>query len=209
MTVQNQTFDVKVRLQPAVRLINRALKKIAPVTEPAAMRGRLPRITQVLALALQFQEMLDRGDIRVHADLARLGAAVGDLGLSSPPAGPETEAVTRSAPAEPSSGAAVARPARGTPAERRQAAGALLATWTAVARDLAVVAAGSRSAVRDAALLEDLEAVSARLPPGSVVAFLGRLVRAAELLEGNANPELLVDVLVLAWPHASAPLAGR
>jgi hypothetical protein len=73
MTVQNQTFDVKVRLQPAVRQINRAPKQIAPAADPATRRGRLPRITQVLAMALQFQEMIDRGEIRRHADLARLG----------------------------------------------------------------------------------------------------------------------------------------
>ena len=97
------------------------------------------------------------------------------------------------------------RPARGTPAERRQAAEALLAAWTAVARDLAVVAAGSRTAVRDPALLDDLEATAGRIPPGSAVAFLGRLARAFELLEANANPELLVDVLVLAWPRAAGP----
>jgi hypothetical protein len=94
-----------------------------------------------------------------------------------------------------------ARVARGTPAERRRAADALLATWTAVVRDLAVVAAGSRSAVRDVALLEDLEAVAARVPRDAPAAFLARLARAADLLEGNANPELLVDVLVLAWPR--------
>jgi hypothetical protein len=73
MTVQNQTFDVKVRLQPAVRQINRAPKQIAPAADPATRRGRLPRITQVLAMALQFQEVIDRGEIRRHADLARLG----------------------------------------------------------------------------------------------------------------------------------------
>lgn len=73
MTVQNNGFEVKVRLQPTVRQINRAPKKIAPAGEPAAKRGRLPRITQVLALALQFQEMIERGEIRRHADLARLG----------------------------------------------------------------------------------------------------------------------------------------
>jgi hypothetical protein len=33
----------------------------------------MPRITQVLALALQFQELIDRGEIRRHAALARLG----------------------------------------------------------------------------------------------------------------------------------------
>ena len=73
MTVQNSRFEVKVRLQPTVRQINRAPKKIAPAAEPVAKRGRLPRITQVLAMALQFQEMIDRGEIRRHADLARLG----------------------------------------------------------------------------------------------------------------------------------------
>ena len=73
MTVQNQTFDVKVRLQPAVRQINRVPKQIASAADPAAKRGRLPRITQVLAMALQFQEMIGRGEIRRHADLARLG----------------------------------------------------------------------------------------------------------------------------------------
>jgi hypothetical protein len=36
-------------------------------------RGRFPRITQVLAMALQFQEMIGRGEIQRHADLARLG----------------------------------------------------------------------------------------------------------------------------------------
>ena len=73
MTVQNQTFDVKVRLQPAVRQINRTPKQIVPTADPTVKRGRLPRITQVLAIALQFQEMINRGDIRRHADLARLG----------------------------------------------------------------------------------------------------------------------------------------
>jgi hypothetical protein len=73
MTVQNSRFEVKVRLQPTVRQINRAPKKIAPTAVPIAGRGQLPRITQVLALALQFQEMIDRGEIRRCADLARLG----------------------------------------------------------------------------------------------------------------------------------------
>jgi len=36
-------------------------------------RGHLPRITQVLALAIQFQDMIQRGEARDYADLARLG----------------------------------------------------------------------------------------------------------------------------------------
>lgn len=97
--------------------------------------------------------------------------------------------------------APAAAPTRGSPAERRAAAEALLGTWTSVARDLAVVRAGSRAAVHDVALLEDLEAVAVRITEDAPVRFLGRLARASELLEGNANPELLVDVLVLAWPQ--------
>ena len=40
---------------------------------PGARRGRFPRITQVLALALQLQEMIDDGEIRSYTDLTRLG----------------------------------------------------------------------------------------------------------------------------------------
>jgi hypothetical protein len=53
------------------------------------------------------------------------------------------------------------------------------------------------------ALVDDLEATAARIPAGAVPAFLARLARAAQLLEANANPELVVDVLVLAWPRAA------
>ena len=73
MTITNKRFEVKFQLQPTVRQMNRAPRKIKVVAGPAASRGRLPRITQVLALALQFQEMIDRGEIHQHADLARLG----------------------------------------------------------------------------------------------------------------------------------------
>lgn len=73
MTVQSKNFEVKVQLQPTVRQINRAPKRMALAAEPASKRGRLPRITQVLALALQFQEMIDGREIRSYTDLTRLG----------------------------------------------------------------------------------------------------------------------------------------
>jgi hypothetical protein len=72
-----------------------------------------------------------------------------------------------------------------------------------VARDLAVVAAGGRGRAVDLALMDDLEAAAARIPVGAAPAFLARLARAAQLLEANANPELIVDVLVLAWPRVA------
>ena len=73
MTVRNSEFEVKVRLQPTVRQIGRAPKQPAARAKTDVKFGRFPRITQVLAMAIQFQDMIGRGEIRRHADLARLG----------------------------------------------------------------------------------------------------------------------------------------
>jgi hypothetical protein len=43
-----------------------------PVT-PATPHNRLPRITRLMALAIKFQEMVDRGEVRDYAELALLG----------------------------------------------------------------------------------------------------------------------------------------
>ena len=39
----------------------------------AESRSRIPRITRLMALAIKFQHMVDRGEVRDYADLARLG----------------------------------------------------------------------------------------------------------------------------------------
>jgi hypothetical protein len=39
----------------------------------AGSRSRTPRITRLMALAIKFQDMVDRGEVRDYADLARLG----------------------------------------------------------------------------------------------------------------------------------------
>ena len=57
------TVDVQV----TVKLRGRA----KPAREPAA--PRMPRITRLMALAIKFQEMVDRKEVRDYADLARLG----------------------------------------------------------------------------------------------------------------------------------------
>lgn len=36
-------------------------------------RPQIPRITRLMALAIKFQEMVERGEVRDYADLARLG----------------------------------------------------------------------------------------------------------------------------------------
>jgi hypothetical protein len=130
------------------------------------------------------------------ADVARTGVdpwVSGDRPAEPEPAAPQPADVV----------AEVAKAARSSPAERRVAARALLETWGAVARDLAVVAAGGRERAVDLALIEDLETAAGLIRPGAAPAFLARLARCAELLDANANPELVVDVLVLAWPDAA------
>jgi DNA polymerase-3 subunit delta' len=102
---------------------------------------------------------------------------------------------------EPASGAK----RRQTPAERRDAARALIDAWRVVARDLAVAAAGGRRELRDAALLEETGDVAGRLAPGAAVAFLARLDETERLVEDNAGPELAVDTLLLAWPRTVQP----
>jgi hypothetical protein len=66
-------FEVRFKLRPAVREIQRAEQATEPAVTAARKTGRYPRAAQVLALALQFQEMIDRGEVRDYADLARLG----------------------------------------------------------------------------------------------------------------------------------------
>lgn len=93
------------------------------------------------------------------------------------------------------------------PAERRRAARQLLDVWRDVARDLTLAGLGGRRELRDPALIEELEVAAARVPSGAVAAFLVRLDRIAELVAGNANPELALDVLVLAWPSPGRAVA--
>jgi len=176
---------------------------LAAAPEAVAAREELARsLLDLAALGTADRLLAGRDLLARAADLARTGGAPGEA------PGSAAEGVAAAAPGDPEADPG-ARPARGTPAERRLAAAALLATWTAVARDLAVTAAGAGAAARDTALLDDLRAVAGAVTPDACVAFLGRLVRAAELLEGNANPELLVDTLVLAWPHAHAAGTAR
>jgi DNA polymerase-3 subunit delta' len=95
-----------------------------------------------------------------------------------------------------------AEPAAGkvSAAERRRAIATLIDLWREVARDLECASRGATGAIRDVALLEDLERAAAGLPPGAAAEALARLVRAGELLDVNVTPELLLDVLLVRWP---------
>jgi len=94
-------------------------------------------------------------------------------------------------------------PVRVPASDRRRAAQALVAIWLDIARDLALAERGDLRAVRDPALLDDLEVAVGRSRPDPA-AFMGRLGRAGEMLEGNVSPELVLDVLALAWTPAGS-----
>ena len=68
-----KTFEIEFQLKPSVRALNRPSDEQPSETVGRSRFDRYPRIVQVVALAIHFQDMLDRGEIRNHADLARLG----------------------------------------------------------------------------------------------------------------------------------------
>ena len=104
--------------------------------------------------------------------------------------------------------------ARASAVDRRRAAAQLLDAWRALAIDLARARLGDDGRMHDPGLLEEVREAAGQLPAGSLEAFVAELARAEEVLDGNANPELTVDVLALAWPRleetaASGPAADR
>jgi DNA polymerase III delta' subunit len=111
---------------------------------------------------------------------------------------PGAEAAEASADDVPAEGAGSGK---ATAADRRRALGLLLDLWRDLARDLACAQRGAAGSIRDVALLEELQAAARRLPPGAAGEALNRIVRAGELLEVNATPELVLDVLLVRWPR--------
>ena len=74
MKTENGRMQVTVRLQPTVRQIQRNPGKLAAVIEPTVRQGAIPRIARAVALAIHFQQMIERGEVRTYTDLARLAA---------------------------------------------------------------------------------------------------------------------------------------
>ncbi len=146
-------------------------------------------------------------------DLLAQAMTLGKL-LEPPPAGVAPAPRARSgraraateeapAPADTADGAAESTEEPGgtkaTAAERRKALVLLLEIWRDLARDLACVQGGATHSVRETALLEELEATASAIPAGAAGATLARLIRAGELLDVNATPELVLDVLLVRW----------
>ena len=73
MKQESKIFEIEFHLKPAVRAIDRPADEKPNGGSVRRRFDRYPRIVQVVALAIHFQDMLDRGEVRNHADLARLG----------------------------------------------------------------------------------------------------------------------------------------
>ena len=174
----------------------------ASATDAVTIRDELVRSTLDLLRASRAERLA-----AARTMVARAGELAGLLaGIDAPDAEAPAARGRRSTnpPPDPMDGAEVHEgsdaPARLPAAERRRALAALLELWRDLARDLAV-ARVSPAGVRDPAMLEELDAAALGLNGSDVAAFLERLVRASELLDNNVAPELLLDVLVLAWPR--------
>jgi len=61
---------IPVRQSGRAKAMEKVRGPAAPVPPPLP---RIPRVTRLMALAIKFQDMVDRGEVRDYADLARLG----------------------------------------------------------------------------------------------------------------------------------------
>jgi len=61
---------IPVRQNGRAKAMEKARGPAAPVPPPSP---RIPRVTRLMALAIKFEEIVDRGEVRDYADLARLG----------------------------------------------------------------------------------------------------------------------------------------
>jgi DNA polymerase-3 subunit delta' len=161
-----------------------------PSMRLAAARAAIPRavaLTAALAVA-------DPAAAAARPPRRRGGAA---STVTAPP--------VEAADDEAAEGAEEGAPARSLPAsERRRAVEFVLGLWSDVARDVVLVGSGGSRSVHDTVLLEELTMIAAAIEPGAAAAFLARSARSVELLAANVSPELLLDALVLAWPHRAS-----
>ena len=68
--------NLTVRCQVHFRRGNRGQLELKVGAEPqpvAAPAGRVPKLARLMALAIKFQCMLERGDVKDQAELARVG----------------------------------------------------------------------------------------------------------------------------------------
>jgi hypothetical protein len=187
----------------------------ATAPEAEAIRNELSRTLLDLLRAGPAARLLAAKDL-----IGRAGALAALLAPAAAPVAATPARVrargTRAAAIQPADGVAAAVGDEAPPAapdeplakvsasERRRALALLLDAWRDLARDLALAQLGATGDVRDVALLEELAAAARALPDGAAATALARLVRAAELVDANVSPELVLDVVMLRWPRIRA-----
>jgi DNA polymerase III delta' subunit len=170
--------------------------------------GRHERLISVRALmnsAAALEAALDAGRKGGEKVGARAGDGASEAGAPATgrrrkKAAAATQPNDESAEGEPDASAESAAP-KASASDRRAAASALTTIWASVARDLAVAALGGRRQLHDPELLDELAAVAPTIPADAVPAFLAQLAAVEAQIDENVNPELALDVLVLAWPR--------
>ena len=70
MSLDDQKLEIEITIDAVKGRRGGQRRKAAP---NAPDPPRIPRITRLMALAVKFQDMVDRGVVRDYADLARLG----------------------------------------------------------------------------------------------------------------------------------------
>ena len=70
MSVDERTLEIEVTVAPHTR---RKGQRSSAAEKKALDTPHIPRIARLMALAIKFQAMVDRGEVRDYADLARLG----------------------------------------------------------------------------------------------------------------------------------------
>lgn len=71
MSVDERTLQIEVTVVPPKG--RRSGPRRGPAGAQTPDPPPIPRIRRLMALAIKFQEMVDRGEVRDYADLARLG----------------------------------------------------------------------------------------------------------------------------------------
>ena len=71
MSTDDRTLQISITINP--RNGHAAVRGRGGPNPKEPDPPRIPRISRLMALAIKFQDMIDRGEVRDYADLARLG----------------------------------------------------------------------------------------------------------------------------------------
>ena len=173
----------------------------------ADRRARFAAASDLMAAGAALDAFLSTGraGAGTDADTVPTEASNGeDPEADRPSPGATAGAGRKRSPRSGSAGSAGSGTKRPQPAERRRAVLRLLGSWRQLGRDLAVASAGGRAEIHALDLLEELQDAGRSIDRAELICFLERLDALAAAIEAYANPELVLDVLLLAWPRRAA-----